>query len=124
MQCPLLRPATAPARSSRLEVSSKPLTYRPGTSRASSRGPACCVLGCLDELLDCLPQNRFTAKRHPQRSDLLRINLMLRPAVQVGDLALAAGQLLGDAGHLLLRDIAIVTVEGLAGDGLGIRFEQ
>jgi hypothetical protein len=36
------------------------------------------LLSGLDQLLDRLPQQRFTAKLHPQSFDLVTDNLMLR----------------------------------------------
>ena len=60
----------------------------------------------------------------PSARELAGLDLVLRPAVEVRDLARAAGQLLRDPGHLLLGDVPVVAVERLAGDRLGVGVQQ
>src|SRR5262245_26871682 len=49
---------------------------------------------------------------------------MLRPLVEIGDGARAAGEFLGDGGDVLLGDVAVITVEGLTGDLFGVGGEE
>src|SRR5262245_33464980 len=78
----------------------------------------------VDQLLDRAAQQRLAAEGHAQGADLRRVDLVPRAAAEVGDRAGAAGQLLRNPGDLLLADVAVVAVERLAGDALGIGPEQ
>jgi hypothetical protein len=72
----------------------------------------------VDQLLHRAAQQPLAAEGHAQGTDLRRVDLVLRTAVEVGDRAAAAGQLLGDPGDLLLADVPVVAVERLPGDAL------
>ena len=61
----------------------------------------------LDQILHRAAQERLAAEGHTQGLDLPRIDLVLRPAVEVRDLARAPGQLLGNPSHLLLGDVRV-----------------
>src|SRR5262249_36960156 len=86
--------------------------------RACGRGSVRHPLRALGphQLGDRLPQQSLAAEGHAQAAQLLRVDLVLRPPVEVRDGAAAAGQLLGEAGHLLFGDVAVVTVERLPRD--------
>src|SRR5262245_60002306 len=74
----------------------------------------------VDQLLCRAAQQRLAAEGHAQGADLRRVDLVPRAAAEVGDRAGAAGQLLRNPGDLLLADVAVVAVERLPGDALGI----
>src|SRR5262249_1667307 len=78
----------------------------------------------IDQLLYRAAQQRLAAEGHAQGADLRRVDLVPRAAVEVGDRAGAAGQLLRNTGDLLLADVAVVAVERLPGDAPGIGAEQ
>ena len=78
----------------------------------------------LDQFLHRAAQQRLAAEGHAQCPDLPGVDLVLRPAVEVGDLARAAGQLLRHPRHLLLGDVPVVAVERLAGDRPGVGVQQ
>src|SRR5262249_44695656 len=92
------------------------------TSPAPRRGSGDAV--GIDQLLYRAAQQRLAAEGHAQVADLRRVDLVPRAAVEVGDRAGAAGQFLRDPGDLLLADVAVVAVERLPGDALGIGLEQ
>src|SRR5437868_355241 len=88
------------------------------TRRVRSCGHSC-PLG-LDQFLDRAPQQGFAAERHAQRTDLARVDLVLRAAIDAGDPGLAPRKLLGNAGYLLLSHMQVIAVECLPGDGAGV----
>src|SRR5262249_53910678 len=78
----------------------------------------------LDQLLHRPAQQRLATERHAQGPDLARVDLVLRAAVEVGNHARTAGQLLREPGDLLLADVQVVAVERLPRDALGVCPEQ
>ncbi len=72
----------------------------------------------LYDLRDRATQQFFAAECHAQATELVRFDLMLRAAIEAGDLTRTVGQLLGDPGHLFFGHVLVVAIERLSGDGL------
>ena len=78
----------------------------------------------LNQFRDGLSQKRFAAELHAQGADLVRDDLVFRTLIEIRYSAGTARHFPGDAGDFLLGDVAIITIERLAGDGLVVGVQQ
>src|SRR5438552_954496 len=77
-----------------------------------------------NQFLHGLSKEVIATKCHTDSLDLPCGDLMLWSLIKVGDGTGTFRQLLGDAGHLLLSNVAVVAVECLTRDGLSIDHQK